>query len=70
MGGVPLWASGGVEIDQIPAYLRLGVKAVGLTGALFPQDALARRDMDSIREKAIRAAQAAATVVAGAVGAD
>ncbi len=35
MGGVPLWASGGVEIEHIPAYLRLGVKAVGLTGALF-----------------------------------
>ena len=69
MGGVPLWASGGVEIDQIAAYLRLGVKAVGLTGALFPQDALVRRDMDSIRERATRAVQAAATVVAGAAGA-
>ena len=31
MGSVPLWASGGVEIEQIPAYLRLGVKAVGVT---------------------------------------
>src|SRR5216684_931641 len=60
MGGVPLWASGGVEIDQIPAYLRLGVKAVGLTGSLFPADALARRDMASIRETAARAAAAAA----------
>lgn len=60
MGGVPLWASGGIEIDQIPAYLRLGVRAVGLTGSLFPADALARRDMASIREKAARAAAAAA----------
>jgi len=60
MGGVPLWASGGVEIEHIPAYLRLGVKAVGLTGALFAPEALARRDLDSIREKAGRAAQAAA----------
>jgi 2-dehydro-3-deoxyphosphogluconate aldolase/(4S)-4-hydroxy-2-oxoglutarate aldolase len=60
MGGVPLWVSGGIEIDQIGAYLRLGVKAVGLAGSLFPAEALARRDMDSIREKASRAAQAAA----------
>jgi 2-dehydro-3-deoxyphosphogluconate aldolase / (4S)-4-hydroxy-2-oxoglutarate aldolase len=60
MGGVPLWASGGVEIDHIPAYLRLGVKAVGLTGALFAAEDLARRDMAAIHEKASRAAQAAA----------
>jgi 2-dehydro-3-deoxyphosphogluconate aldolase/(4S)-4-hydroxy-2-oxoglutarate aldolase len=60
MGGVPLWVSGGIEIDQIAAYLRLGVKAVGLAGSLFPAEALARRDMDSIRDKASRAAQAAA----------
>ncbi len=60
MGGVPLWASGGVEIEHIPAYLRLGVKAVGLTGALFAAEDLARRDLESIRAKAGRAAQAAA----------
>ena len=60
MGGVPLWASGGVEIDQVPAYLRLGVKAVGLTGALFPAEALAKRDMEAVRSRASRAAEAAA----------
>jgi len=60
MGGVPLWASGGVEIEHIPAYLRLGVKAVGLTGALFAPEDLARRDLEAIRHKAGRAAQAAA----------
>jgi 2-dehydro-3-deoxyphosphogluconate aldolase/(4S)-4-hydroxy-2-oxoglutarate aldolase len=60
MGGVPLWASGGVEIEHISDYLRLGVKAVGLTGALFAPEALARRDLESIREKAGRAVQAAA----------
>jgi 2-dehydro-3-deoxyphosphogluconate aldolase/(4S)-4-hydroxy-2-oxoglutarate aldolase len=60
MGGVPLWVSGGIEIDQIGAYLRLGVKAVGLAGSLFPAEALARRDMDSIKEKASKAAEAAA----------
>jgi 2-keto-3-deoxy-6-phosphogluconate aldolase len=60
MGGVPLWASGGVEIDHIAAYLRLGVKAVGLTGALFPAEALAKRDMEEVRSRASRAAEAAA----------
>ncbi len=59
MGGVPLWVSGGVTIDDIGAYLALGVKAVGLTGALFPADALARRDLNVVRENAARAARAA-----------
>jgi hypothetical protein len=36
------------------------VKAVGLTGALFAPEELARRDLESIRDKAGRAAQAAA----------
>ena len=48
MPGVPLWVSGGVEIDQVEAYLKAGVKAVGLTTALFPTDALDRGDMDAI----------------------
>ena len=59
MGGVPLWVSGGVTIDDIGAYLALGVKAVGLTGALFPAEALARKDMNVIRQNAERAARAA-----------
>ncbi len=59
LGGVPFWVSGGVEIAHIQDYLRLGVRAVGLTTALFPDDALARRDMATIRNNAIRAADAA-----------
>jgi len=62
MGGVPLWVSGGVPIEDIGAYLALGVKAVGLTGSLFPADALARGDMEAIRQNASRAARAAAAV--------
>jgi 2-dehydro-3-deoxyphosphogluconate aldolase / (4S)-4-hydroxy-2-oxoglutarate aldolase len=61
MGGVPFWVSGGVEIGHIADYLRLGVRAVGLTNALFPPEALAHRDMDAIRRKAERAAEAAAS---------
>ena len=52
MGGVPMWVSGGVQAADVPGYLALGVKAVGLTNALFPADALARRDFDSIRRVA------------------
>lgn len=62
MGGVPLWVSGGVRIDDIPEYLSLGVKAIGLTDALFPADVLARNDMETIRQNAMRAVQAAARV--------
>lgn len=62
MGGVPLWVSGGVAIEEIGEYLRLGVKAVGLTGSLFPADALARGDTEVIKQNASRAAQEAAAV--------
>jgi 2-dehydro-3-deoxyphosphogluconate aldolase/(4S)-4-hydroxy-2-oxoglutarate aldolase len=61
MGDVPLWVSGGVPIEDIGAYLRLGVKAVGLTTSLFPPEAVTRRDMDTVRRNAERAAQVAAS---------
>ncbi len=61
MPGVPLWVSGGVAIEDVPAYLRLGVKAVGLTNALFPAGAIERRDSAVIRHNAERAAAAAAS---------
>jgi len=63
LGGVPFWVSGGVPIEDIPAYLRLGVRAVGLTGSLFPPEALAHRDMEGIRRTAERAAAAAASAL-------
>jgi 2-dehydro-3-deoxyphosphogluconate aldolase / (4S)-4-hydroxy-2-oxoglutarate aldolase len=61
MGGVPYWVEGGIELGQIADYLRLGVKVVGLTEALFPHEGLARRDFDTIKRKAERAAEAAAS---------
>ena len=60
LAGVPFWVSGGVQIDDIAAYLNLGVKAVGLTSAVFPADALARKDYDTVRANAGRAAALAA----------
>ena len=59
MAGVPFWVSGGVEIADVGGYLELGVRVVGLTSALFPAEALARRDEDTIRERAMEAAKAA-----------
>ena len=56
MSGVPLWVSGGVEIEQIPEYLDLGVKAIGLTTALFAPDLLAAGNMAEITNRARRAA--------------
>jgi 2-dehydro-3-deoxyphosphogluconate aldolase/(4S)-4-hydroxy-2-oxoglutarate aldolase len=63
MGGVPFWVSGGVPIGDIGAYLRLGVKVVGLTTSLFPPDAMAHRDFDVIRANAQQAAAAAAEAI-------
>jgi 2-dehydro-3-deoxyphosphogluconate aldolase / (4S)-4-hydroxy-2-oxoglutarate aldolase len=57
MPDVPLWVSGGVEIEEIPRYLELStVKAIGLTTSLFAPDLLARRDMAEITRRAQRAA--------------
>jgi 2-dehydro-3-deoxyphosphogluconate aldolase / (4S)-4-hydroxy-2-oxoglutarate aldolase len=66
LAGVPFWVSGGVKIEEIGAYLQLGVKVVGLTGSLFPAEALAAKNMDVVRQNAARAAQAAAAVAATA----
>lgn len=63
LGGVPFWVSGGVPIEDVGAYLRLGVKVVGLTAALFPPEALAKKDMERIRQNAERAARAAAEAI-------
>ncbi len=38
--GIPLWVSGGVEIDQVSDYVRQGVAAIGLTTALFSFDSV------------------------------
>lgn len=55
LGPIPLWVSGGVEIDDVPAYLRAGVKAVGLTTAVFPLAALRSGDFGVVTDLARRA---------------
>ena len=59
MPDVPLWVSGGVEIDQIEEYLSLGVAAIGLTTALFPPDAVRLGDTARVTALARRATMAA-----------
>ena len=63
MPGLPLWVSGGVEIDQVADYLKLGVKAVGLTTAVFPPEAVRSRDRATITGLAQRAVSALAGVL-------
>jgi 2-dehydro-3-deoxyphosphogluconate aldolase/(4S)-4-hydroxy-2-oxoglutarate aldolase len=61
--GLPLWVSGGVSIEDVDSYLRLGVSAVGLTTAVFPPELLTAGDWTGIRELARRASAAAAALV-------
>lgn len=63
MPGLPLWVSGGVEIDQIATYLRLGVAAVGLTAAVFPKELLEAGDLAGIERLAREAVAAAGAPV-------
>jgi 2-dehydro-3-deoxyphosphogluconate aldolase / (4S)-4-hydroxy-2-oxoglutarate aldolase len=60
--GLPLWVSGGVEIEQVGAYLKAGASAVGLTSALFPADAVAAGDAKRITELGRQAVSALSAV--------
>ncbi|HVD01215.1 MAG TPA: aldolase [Candidatus Dormibacteraeota bacterium] len=62
MPGIPVWVSGGVEIEQVSEYLKLGVRAVGLTTALFPTDAVKTGDKARITDLARRAVSALAGI--------
>jgi 2-dehydro-3-deoxyphosphogluconate aldolase/(4S)-4-hydroxy-2-oxoglutarate aldolase len=62
MPGLPLWVSGGVQIEDVAEYARLGVRAIGLTTALFTPESMAHADMAGIRERARRAAASVAVV--------
>ena len=55
LGPVPIWVSGGVEIDDVPGYLKAGVRAVGLTTAVFPVAALRSGDFTAVTALARRA---------------
>lgn len=62
LASTPLLVSGGVQIEQVEEYLALGVTAVGLAGALFPEDAIRRGDLALITTLARRATAATGAI--------
>ena len=55
---LPLMASGGPRLADLPAYRRLGVQTVALTTAILPPDLVARGDWEAITRLARDAAAA------------
>ncbi|MEX1133977.1 MAG: bifunctional 4-hydroxy-2-oxoglutarate aldolase/2-dehydro-3-deoxy-phosphogluconate aldolase [Acidimicrobiia bacterium] len=53
--GIPLVVTGGVEIDDLAAYLAAGAAAVGLGGTLFPKALIADRQLSAISDLVSRA---------------
>ena len=49
---------GGVELDEVSAYLNKGAVAVGLSGALFVDALLRVGDLTALAERAERAVAA------------
>lgn len=51
---LPLVATGNVEFDEIPAYLKAGVAGFGIGGPLIRPDLLERRDSEGVAANARR----------------
>jgi 2-dehydro-3-deoxyphosphogluconate aldolase / (4S)-4-hydroxy-2-oxoglutarate aldolase len=49
---IPLIPTGGVTVDNAPAFLNAGALAVGLAGSLFPPAEIAQENWQSIRNRA------------------
>jgi 2-dehydro-3-deoxyphosphogluconate aldolase / (4S)-4-hydroxy-2-oxoglutarate aldolase len=49
---IPLIPTGGVTIDNAPAFLNAGAIAVGLAGSLFPPAEIAQENWQSIQDRA------------------
>jgi 2-keto-3-deoxy-6-phosphogluconate aldolase len=64
MPDVPLWVSGGVGIADIAAYLRVGVRVVGLTNDLFRPELISAHDWDGLGRLCRQALAAAESGVA------
>jgi len=52
LGDIPLIPTGGVTINNAAEFLKNGAMAVGLSGELFPKDAIMNKDWELIRKKA------------------
>ncbi|MGG3283669.1 bifunctional 4-hydroxy-2-oxoglutarate aldolase/2-dehydro-3-deoxy-phosphogluconate aldolase [Paenibacillus solani] len=56
---IPLLATGGVTLDNLPDYFRAGAAAVGLGNALLPKDALLTGNTDEIKRRTAAFVEAA-----------
>ncbi|KOP66476.1 2-dehydro-3-deoxyphosphogluconate aldolase [Bacillus sp. FJAT-18019] len=56
---IPLLATGGVTLDNLPDYFRAGAAAVGLGSALLPKDALLTGNTDEITRRTAAFVEAA-----------
>jgi 2-dehydro-3-deoxyphosphogluconate aldolase/(4S)-4-hydroxy-2-oxoglutarate aldolase len=62
LGEIPLIPTGGVTVENALEFLRAGAIAVGLSGSLFPQQAIAARNWEAIVDRAKHLLQALATL--------
>jgi 2-dehydro-3-deoxyphosphogluconate aldolase/(4S)-4-hydroxy-2-oxoglutarate aldolase len=49
---IPIVPTGGVTLEQVPEYLSAGALAVGVGGPLLPKDIIARRDAETLQQRA------------------
>ncbi|MBC7973332.1 MAG: bifunctional 4-hydroxy-2-oxoglutarate aldolase/2-dehydro-3-deoxy-phosphogluconate aldolase [Verrucomicrobia bacterium] len=52
LGGIPLIPTGGVTLENAASFLAAGAIAVGLSGNLFPKQAVVTGDWDAIAQRA------------------
>lgn len=52
LGPMPLIPTGGVTVENAASFLQAGAVAVGLSGNLFPQEAIANQDWESVAHHA------------------
>ena len=57
LGQIPLIPTGGVTVENAQSFLQAGAIAVGLSGGLFPREAIDRQDWAAIRQQAARLMQ-------------
>ena len=57
LGQIPLIPTGGVTVENARSFLQAGAIAVGLSGGLFPREAVDRQDWAAIRQQAARLMQ-------------
>jgi len=51
LAGIPLIPTGGVTLENAAEFLAAGAIAVGLSGQLFPQDAIAAGDWEQVTDR-------------------